>query len=167
MNPLLTTAVLNKIDFNKILAIAGSVLLIVVIVVVLKRNIKKNKKEIDDEAYLNQVAISIDRSNLSYDAAWYESKAIGLAADLDASFGINGGLFGCNQKGVYDTMELLNTQDDLKELERAFGTRELNASWLKKKKAMTLVEAVKNLMTAGEIRKVNKILDKKKIVSPF
>lgn len=166
MNPLSIISS-NKMDFNKILTVAGGVLLLIVVVMIIKRNIKKNKKIEGDESYLKTVAGSIDHSNLSYEKSWYESKAIGLASDLDASFGNNGGLLGCNQKGVYDTMELMKTQDDLKELERAFGTRELNASWLKKKKPMTLVEAVKTLMTTNEIKKVNKILVKKNIVSPF
>lgn len=165
MNPLIL--ILNKIDINKVLAVTGSALLLVVVAVIVKRKISKNKKNDADEDYLKQISGTVNPANLSYDSAWYESKAISLAADLDASFGNNGGFLGCNQKGVYETMELLKTQDDLKKLETAFGTRELNASWLKKKKPMTLVEAVKTLMTQGEIKKVNKILDKKGIVTPF
>lgn len=170
MNPVIAAAgaeAVSKININKVLAIVGVALLVVIMVLVIRKSIKKNKKEADDEAYLDKISTSVNQNNLSYDPMWYESKAVGLAADLDASFGNNGGWLGCNQQGVYDTMELLKTQDDLTMLEKCFGTRELNASWLKKKKPYVLVEAVKTFMTKGEIRKINKILADNGIVSPF
>ena len=81
-----------------------------------------------------------------------------LANALDASFGNNGGWMGCDQKTVYEVMKQLKTKDDVVQLEKSFGTRELNASWLKKKKPMLLREAIQNLMTTKEHKKVNEIL---------
>ena len=170
MNPALATAgaeALSKININKVLAVIGGALFVIVMFVVIKKITKKSKKEADQEAYLDKISSSIDNSNLTYPSTWYESKATGLATDLDAPFLSNGGWSGCNQDGVYDTMRLLETQDDLTKLEAAFGTRELNNTWLQKKRSYTLVEAVKSLMTKKEIKKVNQILSDKGIVTPF
>ena len=149
---------LEKIDFNKVLAAIGGLLLVIVIVITIKKYQKKYKSESQQSSYLDSVSRDIDVSNLRYGKSWYDGKAVTLANALDASFGNNGGLLGCDQKTVYEVIKELKTIDDVKMLEEAFGTRELNASWLKKKKPMLLREAIQNLMTTSEHKKVNKIL---------
>ncbi|MBR4155557.1 MAG: hypothetical protein IKU01_02480 [Bacteroidales bacterium] len=161
MNPLILASgmkALEKINFNKVFAAVGSVLVVLMIVVVVKRYRKKNQKEVDDTIYLKTVSSTVNKSQLTYDLSWYDTKAIILAADLDASFGNNGGWLGCNQQGVYDTMKMMKTKSDVGQLITAFGTKELNASWLKKKTPMTLPFAITMLMTNGERRKVDSIL---------
>ena len=100
----------------------------------------------------------MNSSKLTHNSSWYDGNAVTLAKALDASFGNNGGLLGCDQDTVYDIMREMKTKDDVIQLETAFGTRELNASWLKKKKPMLLKEAIQDLMTTKEHRKVNEIL---------
>jgi hypothetical protein len=158
MNALIGMKVLEKIDFNKIITAIGGLLLLVVIVVVIKKYQKKHKTEGQQNAYLDSVSGDIRTSNLSYGNSWYDAKAVTLANALDASFGNNGGLLGCDQQTVYEVMKEMKTKDDVIKLEKSFGTRELNASWLKKKKPMLLREAIQNLMTTSEHKKVNKIL---------
>ena len=158
MNTLIGMKVLEKIDFNKVIAAIGGLLLVIVIVVVIKKYQKKYKSESQQNTYLDSVSREIMTSNLSYGNSWYDGKAVTLANALDASFGNNGGWLGCDQNTVYEVMKEMKTKDDVIKLEEAFGTRELNASWLKKKKPMLLREAVQNLMTAREHKTVNKIL---------
>lgn len=158
MNALIGMKVLEKIDFNKIITAIGGLLLIIVIVITIKKYQKKYKTEGQQNAYLDSVSNDIMTSNLSYGNSWYDAKAVTLANALDASFGNNGGWLGCDQQTVYEVMKEMKTRDDVIKLEEAFGTRELNASWLKKKKPMLLREAVQNLMTTSEHKKVNKIL---------
>ena len=161
MNPLVAVAgtkALEKIDFNKVLAAIGGLLLVIVIVITIKKYQKKYKSESQQSSYLDSVSRDIDVSNLRYGKSWYDGKAVTLANALDASFGNNGGLLGCDQKTVYEIMKEMKTKDDVVQLEKSFGTRELNASWLKKKKPMLLREAIQNLMTTSEHKKVNKIL---------
>lgn len=161
MNPLLAASgmkALEKIDFNKVLAAIGGLLLVIVIVITIKKYKKKYKSESQQSSYLDSVSREIDTSNLSYGLTWYDGKTVTLANALDASFGNNGGWLGCDQKTVYEIMKELKTKDDVVQLEKSFGTRELNASWLKKKKPMLLREAIQNLMTTKEHKKVNKIL---------
>lgn len=161
MNPLLAiagTKALDKIDFNKILAAIGGLLLIIIVVIVIKKYQKKYKSESQQEYYLDGVGREINTLNLSKNLTWYDGKAVTLANALDASFGNNGGWLGCDQQTVYEVVGELQTKDDVIQLEKSFGTRELNASWLKKKKPMLLREAIQNLMTTSEHKKVNKIL---------
>lgn len=158
MNALIGMKVLDKIDFNKIFAAIGGLILIIAVVVVIKKYQKKHKTEGQQNAYLDSVSGDIRTSNLSYGNSWYDAKAVTLANALDASFGNNGGLLGCDQQTVYEVMKEMKTKDDVIKLEKSFGTRELNASWLKKKKPMLLREAIQNLMTTSEHKKVNKIL---------
>lgn len=161
MNPIIATAgikAFEKIDFNKLFAVIGGILLIIIAVIVIKKYRKKYKTESQQNAYINSVIGDIMPSNLSYSSSWYDAKAVTLANALDASFGNNGGFLGCDQKTVYEVMKEMKTKDDVKKLEMAFGTRELNASWLKKKKPMLLREAIQNLMTTKEHKKVNEIL---------
>lgn len=161
MNPILIGAgakALEKIDFNKLMAAVGGLIVLVAVIVIVKKYKKKTQKEASDDAYLNTLQAGVDSNGLTKDIAWYEAQAISLATALDASFGSNGGWFGCDQRAVYDIMEQLKTIADVVQMEIAFGTRELNASWLKKKTAMTLREAISKLMTVGERRKVNDIL---------
>lgn len=161
MNPLVATAgikALEKIDFNKIFKAIGGIVLIIVVIIVIKRCRNKYKSESQQNSYLDNVSRDLEPSNLSYGKSWYEGKAVTLASALDASFGNNGGWLGCDQKTVYEIMKEMKTKDDVVHLETSFGTRDLNASWLKKKKPMLLREAIQNLMTTSEHKKVNKIL---------
>lgn len=161
MNPLVAVAgakALDKINFNRIFAAIGGLILIIAVVVVIKKYQKKYKSESLQNTYLDSVSREIETSNLSYGKAWYDGKAVTLARALDASFGNNGGWLGCDQKTVYEIMKEMKTNDDVKQLEDSFGTRELNSSWLKKKKPMLLKEAIQDLMLTSEHEKVNKIL---------
>lgn len=161
MNPLVVGAsvkALNKIDFNKIITAVGGLLLIIAVVVIIKRYQNKYKSESQQNTYLDSISREADASDLSYSQSWYEGKAVTLANALDASFGNNGGWMGCDQKTVYEIMKEMKTRGDVVQLEKSFGTRELNASWLKRKKPMLLREAVQNLMTTKEHKNVNKIL---------
>lgn len=167
MNPLVFKAV-EKINWNKVMTVAAGLIVLIAVAIIIKKHRKKSKTEAANEAYLKILTGNINISNLSYDyPSWYESKAISLASALDASFGNNGGLLGCDQKSVYEIMEQLKTSDDAEQLELSFGTRELNASWLKKKKAMTLPQAIQELMTTKEHKKVNEILKEKGIEYSF
>jgi hypothetical protein len=161
MNPLLAGAgmkALEKIDFNKIFTFIGGMILLIVIAIAIKKYKNKHKTESQQDSYLDSVGREMNSSNLTYNSSWYDGKAVTLAKALDASFGNNGGLLGCDQDTVYDIMREMKTKDDVIQLETAFGTRELNASWLKKKKPMLLKEAIQDLMTTKEHRKVNEIL---------
>jgi|GEM_PF-6945656 len=167
MNPLVFKAV-EKINWNKVMTVAAGLIVLIAVAIIIKKHRKKSKTEAANEAYLKILTGNINISNLSYDyPSWYESKAISLASALDASFGNNGGLLGCDQKSVYEIMKQLKTSDDAEQLELSFGTRELNASWLKKKKAMTLPQAIQELMTTKEHKKVNEILKEKGIEYSF
>lgn len=149
----------EKINWNRVMTVAAGLIVLVAVVIIIRKHKKKSATEAANDSYLKILTGNINISNLSYDyPSWYESKAISLASALDASFGNNGGLAGCDQKSVYEIIEQLRTKDDAKQLELSFGTRELNASWLKKKKPMTLPQAIQELMTSKEHKKVNEIL---------
>lgn len=151
--------IIKKIDMGKMMTAAFGFIILIAVVIIIRKNRKKSKAEADNDAYLKMLSGNVSISNLTHDyPSWYESKAISLASALDASFGNNGGLAGCDQKSVYAIMEQLQTKDDAKQLEFSFGTRELNSSWLKRKKAMTLPQAIQELMTTKEHEKVNEIL---------
>ena len=167
MNPLLITAA-AKINWNKVITVTTSVMILLVIVIIIRRYIKKTKAEAVNEAYIQVLTGDINTGNLTYSyPSWYEGRAISLATALDASFGNNGGLMGCDQQSVYEIMKQLKTKDDAMQLESSFGTRELNSSWLKKKKAMTLPQAIQELMTTREHKKVNEILSENGIDYSF
>ena len=158
----------TKIDINKLIMPAIGLVVLVVVVLIIKKSKKKSKEEAVNEAYIKMVSGNVNVNNLSKPyPAWYESKAISLAAALDASFGNNGGLAGCDQKSVYAIMEQLENKDDAMQLEISFGTRELNSSFLKRKKEMTLPQAVQELMGTREHKKVNDILKEKGIDYSF
>lgn len=167
MNPLVFKAV-EKINWNKLIAAVAGLVVLIVIIIIIRKLKKKSAAEAANDAYLKLLTGNIATNNLSYDyPAWYEARAISLASALDASFGNNGGLAGCDQKSVYEIMEQLRTKDDAMQLELSFGTRELNSSWLKKKKAMTLLQAIQELMTTREHKKVNEILKENGIEYSF
>lgn len=162
MNPIVAGAslkALEKIDLNKVITYTFGFILLVAAVVVVRKKLKQSKNEKAADAYLSSLKSEINTRNLSYShPSWYEAQSISLAAALDASFGNNGGWKGCDQKGVYAIIGQLMTKDDAMQLEETFATRELNASWLKKKKPMTLRQAIQELMTTKEHEKVNEIL---------
>lgn len=150
---------MEDIDLNKVIRYTLGFILVVAVVIAIRKKLKRTKNEAAADAYLSNLKSTVKTKNLSYTyPSWYEAQAISLAAALDASFGNNGGWMGCDQQGVYAIIELLKTKDDAMQLEESFGTRELNASWLKKKKPMTLRQAVQELMTTKEHKKVNEIL---------
>lgn len=170
MNPILVGAgvkALESVDFKKVMTAIGGLLVVVAVVIIVKKYKKKTEKEASDEAFLKTLQGNIVTNDLSYEVAWYEAQAIGLATALDAPFGSNGGFYGCDQNAVYDIMKQLKTKADAEQLELTFGRRELNASWLSKKESMTLREAILKLMTSKERRKVNKILSDKGIEYSF
>lgn len=160
--------IIKKIDMGKMMTAAFGFIILIAVVIIIRKNRKKSKAEAENDAYLKMLSGNVSISNLTYDyPSWYESKAISLASALDASFGNNGGLAGCDQKSVYAIMEQLQTKDDAKQLELSFGTRELNSSWLKRKKAMTLPQAIQELMLTKEHKKINEILKEKGIDYSF
>ena len=169
MNPLVAATLADKIDFNELIKlffkrnkqmiIAATVLIVLaVLVIMIKKKIKSSSTAAKQNNYLDRLDGDIQANKLSYSLSWYEGKAVTLARALDASFGNNGGILGCDQETVYEIMSEMKTVDDIVQLEKSFGTRELNASWLKKKKPMLLREAIQDLMITSERKKVNNIL---------
>lgn len=150
---------LGKIGRKTYILIGVAIVVIVAAALVIRRKRKseKNLKVIEEE---------VVQGNLSYAASQYSVFADGIESNLSDK-GISAGLFGVNQKGVYEVFRKMKTDDDVKQLIVAFGTREFRKAYTFGKHDCTLPQALSLLMTTGEIREINKILKENNINYQF
>lgn len=177
MNTSILTSALNiaeKIDIRKIAVYVAVALAIVVLFFYGRKKVKEYKAEKKDEDYIKTVEGDIVASGLSYS----ESEYLAMADSLEQHFGDTGlsaGFLGVNQKGVYDVMRRMKTSSDVQKLEVAFGVRRFKDlsitspafAFLAKEKDYTLNEAMTQLLTNGERREVNEILQESGITRQF
>ena len=150
---------LGKIDSKTYILIGVAIVVIIAAALVIRRKRKseKNLKVIEEE---------VVQDNLSYDASQYSVFADGIESNLSDK-GISAGLFGVNQKGIYEVFRKMKTDDDVKQLIVAFGTREFRKAYTFGKHDCTLPQALSLLMTTGEIREINEILKENNINYQF
>ena len=168
MNPLLITAgvkAVEKINFKKTALYVGVALAVIALFFYIRKKVKEYKAEKKDEDYIKTVEGDIVSSGLSYS----ESEYLAMADSLEQHFGDTGlsaGFLGVNQKGVYEVMRRMKSNSDINKLQVVFGVRKFKdlsllspmLASLAKEKDYTLVEAVTQLLTSGERKKVNEIL---------
>lgn len=140
-----------------IIGVAIVVIVAAALVIRRKRKSEKNLKVIEEE---------VVQGNLSYDASQYAVFADALESCLSDK-GLTAGLYGVNQKGVYEVFRKMKTDDDVKQLIVAFGTREFRKAYTFGKHDCTLPQALSLLMTTGEIREINEILKENNINYQF
>lgn len=161
---------ISKIDIRKTAMYVGGVLLLIVLFLVARRMIRKAKAERRaeerDEDYLNLVEKNVVVSDLTYADVEYHTMANSLEQYFNDT-GLSGGWYGVNQKGIYDIMEKMKSNADIQRLIEVYGKRPAKDisfagplfAGMVKEKDYTLPEAMAILLTNGERRKVNKILE--------
>lgn len=167
MNPLMMTQLAKNVNVKKIMMYAGGALALVIMALYVRKKIREAKEEKRTENYLNLVQQGVTVTDLNYGEVDYLSMAESLYQHFSDT-GLSAGILGVNQKGVYSVMEMMKSDSDLSQLEVAFGERYLKdlslwspaMSFLAKEKPYTLHEAMVQLLTNGERKKVNKILEK-------
>lgn len=162
MNELLKLA--NKVDIKKTAITIGVILLLVIIYLVIRKMIRKAKAEKQDEKLINVINDSVVTSNLTYTEAEYAIMAESLRTYFTDQ---NSGLLGIDQKGIYDVMGRMKTNDDVAIMIEKFGTIEYRKNFTFGKEYYNLVEAMSKLLTAGERRKVNNILQENGVTFQF
>lgn len=174
MNPMLVAKVIEKVDVKKTAMYIGGALLLVILFLYVRKKIREAKEDRRDDEYLQLVQNSVTATDLNYSDAEY----LAMADALEQYFGDTGlsaGLLGVNQKGVYSVMEKMKSNSDLSRLEVVFAKRNLKDlsiaspmfSALVKAKPYTLNEAMTQLLTTGELKKVNKILAKNGLTKTY
>lgn len=162
MNELLKLA--NKVDIKKTAITIGVILLLVIIYLVIRKMIRKAKAEKQDEKLINVINDSVVTSNLTYTEAEYAIMAASLRTYFTDQ---NSGLLGIDQKGIYDVMGRMKTNDDVAIMIEKFGTIEYRKNFTFGKETYNLVEAMSKLLTAGERRQVNNILKENGVTFQF
>lgn len=162
MNELLKLA--NKVDIKKTAITIGAILLLVIIYLVIRKMIRKAKAEKQDEKLINVINDSVVTSNLTYTEAEYAIMAESLRTYFTDQ---NSGLLGIDQKGIYDVMGRMKTNDDVAIMIEKFGTIEYRKNFTFGKETYNLVEAMSKLLTAGERRQVNNILKENGVTFQF
>ena len=159
--------ILKNVNVKKTAIYVGGALLLVIMALYVRKKIREAKAEKKTENYLKLVQQGVTVSDLSYSEADYLSMADALYQHFSDT-GLSAGFLGVNQKGVYGIMEMMHSDSDISQLEVAFGERKLKDlslwgpafSFLAKAKPYTLNEAMVQLLTNGERKKVNEILEK-------
>lgn len=165
---------MKKVDVKKAAFYIGVFLLLVILALAVRRMIRKVKAESKDDDYLDLVSENIVTANLSYSEVDYATMADALEQHFSDT-GVSGGMFGVNQKGIYEIMGRMKTNDDVHKLIEVFGTRDFKDvsmtgamfSFLVKERTCTLPEAITYMLTNGERRKVNDILEKNGLTYKF
>lgn len=165
---------ISKIDVKKTAMYVGGVMLLIVLFLVARRMIRKAKAEKRDEDYLNLVEENIDVPNLTYTDVEYHTLANSLEQHFNDT-GLSGGWYGVNQRGVYDIMEKMKSDADIHKLIDVYGVRPAKDisfagplfAGLVKEKDYKLPDAMTALLTNGERRNVNDILEKNGLTFSF
>lgn len=169
-----TLELISKIDIKKTAMYVGGALLLIILFLVVRKMIKKSKAEKRDEDYLNLVNESIVVSDLTYNEVEYQTMANSLEQHFNDT-GLSGGWFGVNQKGVYEVMKQMKSNADVQKLIDVYGKRPAKDisiagpmfAGLVKEKDYMLPEAMSQLLTNGERKKVNEILTENGVTFQF
>ena len=156
------TETLKSIDRKTYIIIGVAVIVIAAAVLIIRRARRKS----EGEKGVEELGKTIQTMNLTYELPQYSTFADELEGFLSDK-GITAGLYGVNQKGVYEVFRKMKTSDDVKQLIVAFGTRKFRKAYTFGQHECTLSQALGLLMTAGEIKEINEILQENKITYQF
>lgn len=171
MNPLLVTAgikTVEQINFKKIVMYVGGALLLIALYLIVKKKIKEYKAAKRDEEIMDQYEDVVIQESLTYPASEYNTMADSIYQNiLSPALSLNGGLLGVNQQGIYDTMKRLKNDSDYNQLISAYGIREYKKPGriYFKKPSDRLPGTLSVVLTKGEVREVNAILEGNGLVS--
>lgn len=152
---------LNKIDVKKTALYVGGVLLLIIMILYVRKKIREAKAERESEKVIEQYEKASDPASRTYSDVEYKTMAESIYTYIYAGvLSINGGLTGVNQDGIYDVMGRMKTDDDLNMLISAYGLREYKKPGYIyfKKPCNYLPGTLVDVMTRGELKKVNEIL---------
>lgn len=166
--------ILNKVDVKKTAMYVGGALLLIALFLVVRKMIRKAKNDRRDDDYLDLVNKGVDTAALSYTEVEYQTMATSLECHF-ADTGLSGGWHGVNRQGVYDVMKQMRTNADVQKLIDVYGKRPAKDismagplfSGLVKEKEYMLPEAMAQLLTNGERKKVNAILEENGVTFQF
>lgn len=154
----------GKLDITKMAYTIGGILLIIIMVIYIRKKISEAKTEKKNAEYLNDIAASINASNLTYTSVEYQTMADSLYSYLSDT---RAGYAGVDEDGVYDIMSRLKTNDDVEKLIVVFGNKEIRKRWQAKSNIYTLPGAISALMSQKERDKINKRLEENGITFKF
>lgn len=127
---------------------------------------KKFKKDPDDNSH-DKIVDNISKTNLTHELAQYELFANSLEVSFEDKSLFGGGLAGVNEKGIYSVMEEMKTDDDVKQLIKAFDKRRMRKQFDFFSDDFTLEQAMTYFLSASEVDKVNKILETNNVKFKF
>lgn len=153
---------LKSVNGKTYMTIGLTVIVIVAAVLIIRRVRRKS----ESEKGIEEVGKTIQTENLTYELPQYSTFADDIESNLSDK-GITAGLLGVNQKGVYEVFGKMKTNDDVKQVIVAFGTRKFRKAYTFGRHDCTLSQALSLLMTTGEIRNINEILKENNITYQF
>ena len=158
-----------KIDFGvnpkytKYILISAGALLLLVVIVWLWKKFKKDPAEEGHETIVQ----SIEKDNLTYELPQYEAWANSLEVYFQDKGLFSAGLAGVNESGIYAIMENMKTNDDVKQLIKAFDKRHMRKEFSLYSEDYTLEQAMAHFLSTNELKKVNDILESNNVTFKF
>ena len=153
----------GKVDITKTAMYVGGTLLLIILILYVRKKIKDVKAEKESEKIIEQYENMSAPEKRSYSDVEYKTMADNIYTHIHASvMSLNGGLTGVNQKGIYDVMSMMKTDDDLNMLISAYGTREYRKPgyfYIGGKPKAMLPATLSDVMTRGEIKEINERLE--------
>lgn len=161
----IAATIIKDVNIRKAAMYVGGALILIILFLYVRKKVREAKEENRTDDYLKLVEDNIVSSDLNYSQADYQTMANTLYQHFSDT-GLSAGFLGVNQKGVYDVMSRLKSDSDYNQLAVAFGSRKLKdlsiagttLAFLVREKPYTLTDAMTQLLTNGERKKVNKIL---------
>ena len=143
------------IDFENAPKKAGYIAVVIILLAVAYFVVMKAIKKGQAAKDAKDLRLDLDKSNLSFDITQYTV----LADKLEKAIGA----WNTDESAVFSTFNSLQNGDDVKQLIKTFGAR----SWTLLTGKLTLVQYIAAGMDAGEVEKVNDILQNKGIQIQF
>lgn len=163
MNPVYLE-MLKKVDVKKTAMYVGGALLLIILILYVRKKIKEAKAEKESEKIIEQYESISSPELRSYSDVEYKTLADSIYTHIHASvLSLNGGLTGVNQKGIYDVMSMMKTDDDFNMLVASYGTREYRKPgyfYIGGRPKAMLPATLLDVMSRGEIKEINEILSK-------
>lgn len=153
---------LNPKYTKYILISAGALLLLVVVIWLWK----KFRTVASDDSH-GKIIKTIEENNLTYELPQYEAWANSLEVYFQDKGLFSGGLAGVNESGIYAVMENMKTNDDVKQLIKAFGKRHMRKEYSLYSEDYALEQAMAHFLSTKELKKVNSILESNNVTFKF
>ena len=152
----------NKVDLTKTAFAVGGLLLLVIMFLFVRKKIKDIQSEKASEKVLDLYKSASEVEACSYSDAEFRTMADSIYAYIHVPvLSINGGILGVNQKGIYSEMSKLRKNVDWDRLVAIYGVREYKKPGYIYLKRPTdfLPGTLKAVLTNGEVKKINEILN--------